>query len=182
MTIVSYSFKNPDDSDFNGYLAVVLPRRVVTLTLWYPPQVVVQKPVSLPGTINLAPSDALGVPYQFSLYRGTSPDGTLVDQWEALVPDTAVTVPMSSLAPSSVAITDIEAGQAAIIRRMYADSLFWAGFQTNVFVPRGAYNASTLYRRGDMVYHASKTWLYKNAQSTIGTTPVDGAFWQTLLG
>jgi hypothetical protein len=46
-----------------------------------------------------------------------------------------------------------------------------------ITIYRGAYNAVTVYERGDMVTYGGQTWIYINVAPAAGVEPVEGPYW-----
>jgi hypothetical protein len=62
-----------------------------------------------------------------------------------------------------------------VLRGTFIQSQSGDTFPVPVF--RGAYSPTTPYYQGDVVTHNGSTWIYINATSATGKTPVSGSYW-----
>ena len=74
----------------------------------------------------------------------------------------------------------MDASLSSIVRRLYLSDDFWVRFQQQVVTPKGTYDPSTYYKRGNLVAYNGGSYVYISNVAGVGIYPTDGAYWQQL--
>lgn len=135
-------------------------------------------------TFNLPPSEAAQVSYRFQVYeRVTNADNTTSDfliwDFRAKVPDSTTAIQLIDLIQSTGVTRDAQdASLSTIVRSLYLSDSFWSRLQSQLFSPKGSFNATTFYRRGDIVTYDGSSYIYISDTQTQGNQPPNATFWQ----
>lgn len=136
------------------------------------------------ATFNLAPSEIAKVSYRFQIYqRVTQADSTTSDYllWDfrAKVPDSLSAIKLTDLIQSTGVTRDAQdASLSSLVRSLYLSEDFWSRLQSQLFAPKGSYNATTFYRRGNTVTYDGSSYIYISDTQTQGNQPPNATYWQ----
>lgn len=187
MTIINASiFESGTLTPLPGYISV---RTIAPLSTT--PTLYVQVPVKFPlvaglVSMDLVPSDVARVSYRFEIYMTglliTDPD-TLIDSFEAVVPFSAAPISLSTLGTQSGLKYDArDASLLTLARYLTANDSFLGFLGDYLWKNRGAYDALTVYKRGDVVLYSGSSYQYISNTQAAGYTPgVNPLIWTLLV-
>lgn len=191
MTIINAKLNDSYGQPINGYIQVKLDYLVVNNVTneSYLPVAAKIPLVNGDASFNLEPSELAQVTYLFEVHETVSSlvGGAVVIsdvlRWSfrAKVPDVASPVELYDLVTNTGITHDVmDASLSAIVRRLYLSEDFWGRFQQQVVTPKGAYSATTYYKRGNLVSFDGGSYVYVNNTSDVGKHPSNSTYWQQL--
>lgn len=191
MTLVHAALNNSYGVPIAGYIVVKLDYLVVNeLTQESYLPIAAKVPLAAgEATMTLEPSEAARVTYLFEVYETVSSNQagviviTDVLRWSfrAKVPDSATPIELFDLMSNTGITHDtMDASLSSIVRRLYLSDDFWVRFQQQVVTPKGVFNPTTYYKRGNLVAYNGGSYVYINNVPDVNIYPTINTHWQQL--
>lgn len=199
MASVVFQLKNSADDPLDGYVEITLDSVIVDADYdsHVPSVATVNLDASGQATVTLEPSEVKKVAYLFEVYENNliTPEPTdedpnpdpipspiLVWTVRAFVPDEP-TVYFSDLVDQTSITSDLLSSSMANIAKLIASDSNFQSLAQVIFNHKGAWDAATIYRKGDLVLFDGSSYLYVNDVPTDTNVPneVASVYWNLFV-
>lgn len=167
-----------------GYISVVANNYLVSDTVFYTASPVKYPLVAGTVTFDLLPTDIAKTAYRFSVVEvgAVSLIETVLYQFEAVVPFSATAINMVSLAPQSGLRYDRrDASLLTLARFLIGNDTFIHFLGGKLWANQGLWNATTVYKRGDVVLRLNDSYQYTSTSQLANKPPESNPILWALL-
>lgn len=158
----------------NGYISVVANNYLTSDTVFYTASAVRYPLIAGSVTIDLLPTDIAKTAYHFTVMAvdAVSLVETLQYQFDAVVPFSPTPINLVSLAPQSGMRYDRrDASLLTLARFLVANDSFINFLGSKLWANQGTWNATTVYKRGDVVLRLNDSYQYTSTVQLANLPP-----------
>lgn len=187
MTLITAKlFKSGSTSPLVGSIKVVGNSTFTATDKTYVNSVVTYTLIAGEATLDLAPTDTLKTAYNFRVYEAPLVVGEpelLLYSFDAAIPSSATPINFNTLATQLGIRYDLRDSSLLTLARYLVNADPFINFLgSKLWSNKGTWQATTVYRRGDVVLRSGSSYQYVDSTQTSGLLPESNPTkWQLLV-
>lgn len=175
MTVITCTVnQSGTNTPLNGYVLVLANSYLASDSVFYTASPVKYPLVNGYVAFDLLPTDTGRIAYSFSLVSvdAVSLFETTVYQFDAVVPYSGTPISLVTLAPQNGLRYDRrDASLLTLARFLVSNDTFIDFLGSKLWANKGLWNATTVYRRGDVVLRLNSSYQYISTLQQAGIAP-----------
>lgn len=187
MTLIAAKlFKSGTTTPLTGSIKVLANSSFVNADRTNVPSVVTYTLISGEVTFDLVPTDSLKTAYNFRVYEAAANVGdldTLLYSFDAAIPSSVTPINFNTLVSQLGLRYDLrDSSLLTLARYLVTADPFINFLGSKLWANKGEWNATAVYRRGDIVIRQGSSYQYVDSSQTAGLLPESNPTkWQLLV-